>query len=86
MSKLRTMKKRANDISEQYQGNIASPIEELPLHLLQIQRAMIYDYVVEEYGEETEETFRAYCKRYNLIDFTDIQNHVAKKIGIAIEE
>lgn len=86
MSKLRTMKKRANDISEQYQGNIASPIEELPLHLLQIQRAMIYDYVVEEYGEETEETFRAYCKRYNLIDFTDIQNHVAEKIGIAIEE
>ena len=86
MSKLRNMKKRANEISEQYQGNIAYPIEELPLHLLQIQRAMIYDYVVEEYGEETEETFRAYCKRYNLVYFSDIQNHVAKKIGIAIEE
>lgn len=86
MGRLRKLQKRANELDIYNQGNISSPIEELPLHLLQIQRAMIYDYVVEEYGEETEETFRAYCKKHNLIDFTDIQNHVAKKIGIAIEE
>ena len=86
MGRLRKLQKRANELDIYNQGNISSPIEELPLPLLQIQRAMIHDYVLEEYGEETEETFRAYCKRYNLVDFTDIQNHVAKKIGIAIEE
>lgn len=86
MSRLRRLEKKASQIKEQDQGNISSPIEDLPSHLIGIQRAMIYDYVIEEYGEETEETFRAYCKKHNLIDFMDIQSHVAKKIGIAIDD
>ena len=83
MSKLRDLKKRANEINVYNQGNISCPIEKLPVYLLVIQRAMIHDYVVEEYGEDTEETFRAYCKKHDLINFIDIQNHVAEKIGIS---
>lgn len=86
MGRLRKLQKRANELDVYNQGNISSPIEELPIHLLEIQRAMIYNYVVEEYGEETEETFRAYCKKHNLKYFSDIQNHVAKKIGITDDE
>ena len=83
MSKLRDLKKRANEIDVYNKGNISCPIEKLPVYLLVIQRAMIHDYVVDEYGEDTEETFRAYCTKYNLVYFIDIQNHVAKKIGIS---
>ena len=83
MSKLRNLQKRANEINVYNKGNISCPIEKLPVYLLVIQRAMIHDYVVEEYGEDTEETFRAYCQKYNLVYFIDIQNHVAEKIGIS---
>lgn len=83
MSKLRDLKKRANELDIYNKGNISCPIEKLPLPLLIIHRAMIHDYVVEEYGVDTEETFRAYCKKHDLINFIDIQNHVAEKIGIA---
>lgn len=86
MGRLRKLQKRADELDIYNQGNISCPIEQLPIHLLQIQRAMIHKYVVEEYGEETEETFRAYCKKYNLVYFSDIQNHVAKKIGISDED
>ena len=83
MSKLRDLQKRANELDVYNKGNIACPIEKLPLPLLIIHRAMIHDYVVEEYGVDTEETFRAYCTKYNLVYFIDIQNHVAKKIGLS---
>lgn len=82
MGRLRKLQKRANELDIYNQGNISSTIEELPVHLLEIHRAMVYRYVVKEYGEETEETFRAYCKKHNLVYFIDIQNHIAKKIGI----
>lgn len=85
MGRLRSLKKRANEVEEQDQGNITWPIEELPSHLIGIQRSMLGKYVKEEYGKESEETFRAYCKKHNLIDFMDIQSHVNKKMGIAID-
>ena len=85
MGRLRSLKKRANEVEEQDQGNLFSPIEELPTSLIGIQRSMLGKYVKEEYGKESEETFRAYCKKHNLIDFMDIQSHVNKKMGIAID-
>ena len=85
MGRLRSLKKRANEVEEQDQGNITWPIEELPSHLIVIQRSMLGKYVKEEYGKESEETFRAYCKKHNLIDFMDIQSHVNRKMGIAID-
>ena len=83
MSRLRNLQKRANELDVYNKGNISCPIEKLPLPLLIIHRAMIHDFVLEEYGEDTEETFRAYCTKYNLVYFIDIQNHVAEKIGIS---
>lgn len=84
-SKMRRIKKRVDDIQVD-EGNITWPIEELPSHLIVIQRSMLGKYVKEEYGKESEETFRAYCKKHNLIDFMDIQSHVNRKMGIARED
>ena len=85
MGRLRSLKKRASEVEEQDQGNLFSPIEELPSSLIGIQRSMLGKYVKEEYGKDTEETFRAYCKKYNLTDFMDISNHVNRKLGIAVD-